>query len=92
MGWESSTGVMRGVHGVPWGGLAPHGAGTSAGPLLPPCRERGLGKPPPGTSSSDQLRPPNVHARRIWLAVGWAGVRAWSSLFFLKSCFVAGAS
>lgn len=34
MGWESSTGAMCVVHGVPQGGLASCGAGASAEPLL----------------------------------------------------------
>lgn len=92
MGWERSVDVMRGVHGVLRGGLALRGAGPSAGPLLPLCCEGDLGKEPSGTSSSDQFRPTHVHACRVWLAVGWAGVRSWSSLFFLKNCFVTGAS
>jgi len=69
VGWESSTDVMC---GVVWEGLAPHGAGASDGPLLPLDCKRGLGKKLPGTSSSDELRPTNVHALRLWLAVGWA--------------------
>lgn len=34
VGWESSTGVVCAVHGVPWGTLASCGAGTSAESLL----------------------------------------------------------
>lgn len=44
MGWESSSDVMHGAHSVLWGRLAPHGAEAWAGPLLPSCCERGLGK------------------------------------------------
>lgn len=34
VGWESSTDVVCGVRGVPWGALALCGAGASAEPLL----------------------------------------------------------
>lgn len=84
--WESSPDVVCVAHGVPQGGLGSCGAGASAELLLQALKGV-LAKKTSGTCCSEQFRPANVPAHRGCLAVGWAGVRAWSSSFFLNNCF-----